>query len=290
MNRVYGNKRAIILFTLPALLVFTVIVFYPILQTIGKSFTVWDGLTPAVFNGIDNYKRLFTDPLFHQSMTNGFIFAGVLVVVQVGFAAFLALMLANRRIKWKRFFRTAFFLPVVLSVTVVCQLWAAIYNPEFGLINKVFEALGMSYRQDWLSGMNTAIFAIIFVNVWQCYGYQFAILYAGVRSIPEDYIEAAQLDGASPWKLNFHIIIPLLKNTFRMCFVLALTGGLNAYAHINLLTRGGPGTSTYTLTYMTFRSAFSINEYGYGCASSVILVLQCVFATLLINFLFREKE
>ncbi|MDO5423413.1 MAG: sugar ABC transporter permease [Eubacteriales bacterium] len=290
MEKMLGNKRVIALYTLPALLVFTVVVFYPILQTFYKSFFEWDGLTEAVFTGLDNYKELFTDDLFYESMKNGIIFAVILVVFQMGLATLLMFALMNNKVPFKRFFRSSFFIPVVLSITVVCQLWSAIYDPEFGLLNNLFAALGLSYRQNWLSDLNWAIVAVAFVNVWQFTGYQFTIMYSGAKSIPEDYLEAARIDGATNMQINLRILLPMLKDTYRMCFVFAITGGLNAFAHMNLLTKGGPGTATYTLTYMTFRSAFTVGEYGYGCTSAVILVLQCLLATFLINKLFSFKE
>ena len=282
MKRMMGNKRAIAIFTLPALVVFTVIVFYPILQTAQKSFYDWDGLTKAVFSGMNNYKKLFSDSLFYQSTVNGIIFAVILVIFQMGLATLLAMALLNKKVPFRRFFRSAYFIPVVLSVTVVCQLWSAIYNPEFGLINKIFDIFHIPH-QDWLSDPKAALIEVAFVNVWQCMGNQFAIIYAGAKSIPEQYREAAMIDGATNTQINRKIILPMLKDTYRMCLVFAITGGLNAYGHMNLLTKGGPGTASYTLTYMTFRSAFTIGDYGYGCAVAVALVIQCLVATLIIN-------
>lgn len=290
MNKMLGNKRAIAIFVLPAITMFTVFVFYPILQTLYRSFFEWDGINEAIFIGLDNYKNLFQDDLFYESMKNGVVFAAMLVVFQIIGATLLTFALMNPKVRCKRFFQVSFFIPVVLSVTVVCQLWGAIYNPEFGLINNVFEALGAHYRQSWLSDMNAAIFAVAFVNVWQYTGYQFAIIYAGAKAIPEDYLEAAKIDGASEWKVNTRIILPLLKDTYRMSFVFAITGGLNAFAQMNLLTGGGPGTSTYTLTYMTFRNAFTVGNFGYGCTSAIILVVQCLIITVIINKVFAVKE
>lgn len=290
MQKMLGNKRVVALFTLPALLLFTIVVTYPILQTLQKSFCDWDGLSEAVFTGLDNYIELFSDDLFYESVKNGIIFAVILVVFQMGLATLLMFALMNPHIPFKRFFRSSFFIPVVLSVTVVCQLWSSIYDPEFGLLNNLFAALHIPFRQNWLSDMNWAIVAVAFVNVWQFTGYQFTIMYSGAKSIPEDYLEAARIDGASNMQVNLKIILPMLKDTYRMCFVFAITGGLNAYAHMDLLTAGGPGTSTYTLTFMTFRSAFQVGEYGYGCASAVILVAQCLLVTFIINRVFRVKE
>ena len=290
MKKMMGNKKIIALFTLPTLILFTVVVFYPILQTIYRSLFDWNGLTNAIFIGIDNYKELFGDPLFYQSMKNGIIFAIILVVFQVGLATVFTMILMNPRIKGKRFFRSAFFIPAVLSVTVVCQLWGAIYNPETGLINNFFEAVGIPYHQTWLSSMEYAIVAVAFVNVWQYAGYQLCIIYSSAKSIPEEYLEAAKIDGATELQLDRYILIPMLKDTYKMSFIFAITGGLNAFAHMNILTKGGPGTSTYTLTYMTFRNAFTVGRYGYGCTSAVLLIIQCLAATILINWLFRNKD
>lgn len=290
MQKMLGNKKVIALFTLPAVIVFTVVVFYPILQTLQKSFYEWDGLSQAIFTGLENYKELFTDDLFYESLKNGIIFALILVVFQMGTATLLMFALMNKKIRCKRFFRSSFFIPVVLSVTVACQLWSSIYDPEFGLINNIFSALGISYQQNWLANLDWAIVAVAFVNVWQFTGYQFTIMYSGAKAIPEDYLEAARIDGASDMQINLKILLPMLKDTYRMCFVFAITGGFNAFAHMDLLTGGGPGTSTYTLTYMTFRSAFQVGEYGYGCASAVILVVQCLLATFIINRFFNRKE
>lgn len=292
MNKLMGNKKAIAIFTLPCILMFTVMVFYPILQTIYYSLFNWDGLSEPLFCGIQNYARLFQDPLFYQSMFNGFVFAAVLVVFQIGVAVLLAFALMKSNLPFKRFFRTTYFIPVVLSVTVVCQLWSAIYNPNYGLFNQLFTALGLDYQQQWLSSTKpfVAIIAVAFVNMWQCLGYQFAIVYAGCKSIPVQYREAALIDGATDFQLNVKIMMPLLKDTFRMNFIMAITGGLNAYAHVNLLTAGGPGTSSYTLTYMTFRTAFTIGKYGYGCAVAVALLAQCIVATMIINKLFSAED
>lgn len=289
MNKVMGDKKIIAIFTLPALLIFTIVVFYPIVQTVFRSFYSWDGLTTPVFSGIENYVRLSQDSLFYESTINGLIYALVLVIFQIGLATIMALLLTAPRIPFKRFLRSSFFIPVVLSVTVVCQLWSSIYNPEFGLLNQIFSMLGINYSQDWLSSPKAALYAVIAVNVWQNMGYQFSILYASAKSIPTQYREAAMIDGATAFQTNTKIIIPMLRDTYKTCFVIAVTGGINAFAHMNILTKGGPGTSTYTMTYMTFRSAFTIGEYGYGCAIAVALIIQCLIVTYCINKILRKE-
>ena len=290
MKKYLGNKVAIAIFTLPTLLLFTIMVFWPILQIFYRSMYEWDGLNVGNFLFLDNYIRLFQDSLFYTSLYNGMIFAAILVVLQIGIGTLLALAISDHLLKGKTFLRISYFIPVVLSITVVCQLWLAIYNGEFGLINKIFRTLGLSYQQDWLSNGKTAIIAIAIVNAWQYMGYHFALLLASVRSIPEQYLEAAKIDGAERWKAHWTVTIPLMRETYKFCLVLAITGGLNAFANMFIMTGGGPGTSTYTLTYMMYRSAFRVGEYGYGATAAAILVIQCLIVTIAINRLIARER
>ena len=290
MNKMLGNKKAIAAFTLPVLFVFSLIVFFPIIQTIQKSFYDWDGLTKPIFSGFKNYAELLRDPLFYQASKNGVLFAIVLVIFQIGISTLLALALMNPAIPFRRFFRNSYFIPAVLSVTVACQLFSSIYNPEFGMINKLFETFGLDWQQDWLSDTRCSLLAVAFVSVWHGMGYQFSIIFAGLKSVPDQYQEAAMIDGANRFQINTKVLIPLIKDTYRICLIMAITGGINAYSYMQILTKGGPGTSSHTLSYMTFRSAFTIGEYGYGCAVAAMLILQCLTATFLINKFMRSES
>lgn len=290
MNKILKNRVAVCVFTFPALIVFTAMVFYPIFITFYRSAFKWDGIGAAKFIALKNYKNLFLDDTFYISLKNGLIFAVVLVVLQIGIGTILALAVSDNFQKGKKFLKTAYFIPVVLSVTVVCQLWLQIYDADNGLINTILTKTGLAYRQNWLTSKSAAIFAIAVVNAWQYMGYHFALLYAGIKSIPEHFYEAARIDGASRVKAHLHITLPLLAETFKFCLTIAISGGLNAYANMLIMTNGGPGTDTYTLTFMSFRAAFQTNEFGYGCAIAVTLVLESLIATLIINrFVARER-
>jgi len=284
------DKQAIAVFTLPALIIFTVMVFYPITQTFYRSFFQWDGLSQAKFIFFDNFKTLLKDDLFFISLKNGLIFSAMVTVFQISMGTILTFALLEDRVFGKRILRSSFFIPVVLSVTVACQIWSSIYNAEFGLINKVLEALHLSYQQDWLSNRTWSIFAVTFVNAWHYMGVQFALIYAGAKSIPPHYYEAAKIDGANIRQTHLRITIPLMAETYKMCLIFAIIGGLNAFATMNILTKGGPGTATYTLTYLMYRSAFTINEFGYGCAVAVSLVLECILAKMIINKLVAREQ
>lgn len=290
MKKFFSNKVAIAVFTLPALLLFTIVVFYPLLQVFYQSFFKWNGLTPGTFIGLDNYIRLFGDKTFKISFWNGIKFAGVMVVFQMTLSTVLAIAVSNAKIKGRNFFRIAYFIPVVLSVTVVCQLWLSMYNADGGLINTFLAKIGFDYQQNWLSDPKAAIFAVAIVNAWQWMGYQFALLLAGIKSIPTSYYEAASIDGASPVQAHTKVTLPLLAETYKFCFTIAVTGGLKAFTEMFIMVAGGPGRSTYTFTYMMYTSSFRAGEFGYGMSAATILVIECLFAILVINRVFRTED
>ncbi len=289
MKKYMGNKLAIALFVIPALAIFIIFDFIPILQVFAYSFTDWNGLTTPNILGFKNYIKLFQDRVFYTSNKNQLIFAIVITVYQMFFATVFAITISNKKMKGRKFLRVAYFIPVILSVTVVCQLWSAILYGT-GLLNKLFEVFGSDYRQNWLGDRYKAIYVIAFVNAWQWMGYQFALIVAGIKSIPADYYEAARIDGCSNVKAHTKITIPLLAETYKFCLIISLTGGIKAFTEMNILTGGGPNKSTYTLTYMMYNAAFKKSNYGYGLAASSIMVLECMVIMLLINFIFRERN
>ncbi len=290
MKKYLGNKRVIIFLIAPAMILISVMVLYPMLVLVVHSFTEWDGLNPATFNGISNYIKLFKDPIFYTGLKNGLIFAGLHALIQIQLATLLAFAVKHSGRIEKKFFRISYYIPAVLSITVVSQLWLSMYNADNGLINKLFELLGISYRQNWLGDEHWAIVAITMVNIWQFTGYQFILLLSAANSIPDHYFEAARIEGCTKAQAHIKITIPLMQETYKYCLIIAITGGLNAFASMNIMTGGGPGTSTYTLTYLMYRSAFKIGNYGYGCTSAVMLVVQCLIVSIIINRLVARER
>lgn len=290
MKKYLGNKRVIIFLIAPAMILISVMVLYPMLVLVVHSFTEWDGLNPATFNGISNYIKLFKDPIFYTGLKNGLIFAGLQALIQIPLATLLAFAVKHSGRIEKKFFRISYYIPAVLSITVVSQLWLSMYNADNGLINKLFELLGISYRQNWLGDEHWAIVAITMVNIWQFTGYQFILLLSAANSIPDHYFEAARIDGCTKAQAHIKITIPLMQETYKYCLIIAITGGLNAFASMNIMTGGGPGTSTYTLTYLMYRSAFKIGNYGYGCTSAVMPVVQCLIVSIIINRLVARER
>ena len=290
MRRVLGNKVAILIFTLPTILIFTCVIFFPILKTFTMSFYSWDGLNNPEFISLSNYTRMFRSSDFLISIKNSVVFSLVITLYQIGLGSVMAVMVSNVRFKGRRFFRSSYFIPVVLSVTVVSQLWLSIYHAEFGLLNRLFEMLGISYRQAWLSQPGISILAVAATEAWKGMGYHMTIIYAGLRSIPEHYYEAAVIDGASPLRKFFSVTMPLMAETYKICLILCLTFGFRVFEQVFIMTRGGPGNATFTMTMMLYKAAFSLQKFGYGCAVATVLVIQCVLVMLLINsFIARER-
>lgn len=290
MKKAKNYHFAVAVFVLPTLILFTLMVVYPVVQSAIKSFYNWNGISTPEWVGLKNYSKLFTSDIFYLANKNSFIFAGMLILVQMGLGLLLALALVTVKTKAVGFFRFSFFLPVVVASTVICQLWVSIYNPDYGLINKMLEQLGISYRQAWLTGSKSAIYAVSFVNAWQYLGIQFIMLYTGIKNIPAEYLEAARIDGASTWVSHMKITIPMLRDTLRFCLILSVTSGIKAFDTMYIMTGGGPGDYTHTLTYVMFTSAFQGNKMGYGSAVAAVIVIECILITFIINRIIPQKD
>ena len=289
MKKFFGNKVAIFLFVAPALALFTIFMFIPIVQVFIYSFSDWNGIATPVFNGITNYQKLFDDRVFATSHRNQLIFALFITIFQMVLATVLAITISNKRVHGRKFLRVAYFIPVVLSVTVVCQLWMSIFN-DTGLFNQLMQVLGIDFKQSWMNDRYKSIYVIAFVNAWQWMGYQFALILAGIKSISDDYYEAAQIDGASNIQGHLKITIPLLAETYKFCLIISLTGGIKAFTEMFIMTKGGPGTSTYTLTYLMYTAAFKRGQYGYGLAAAAVMIIECMVVMFIINYIFRDKD
>ncbi|MFH1879939.1 MAG: sugar ABC transporter permease, partial [Bacillota bacterium] len=166
MKKYLSNPLAIAVFITPALLLFGIFVLFPILQVFYFSFFDWDGVNTAVFTGFAIYGKLFSASVFSVANLNGFKFAAVITAYQLFFATLFAIAVSDKRMRFRKLFRTAYFIPVVLSVTVVCQLWASILDPDNGLLNALMRALGVDFQQNFLGKRYQAIYVIAFVNAW----------------------------------------------------------------------------------------------------------------------------
>lgn len=283
MRRFFSNKLAIILFTFPALFLTTLFLVYPISQTMIKSLYKWNGLTEGEFILFENYKTLFHDGILYTSLKNGVLFSIVLLILMVGLPLLTTLILMNPYIKERKFLRTSYFVPVVLSTTVACQLFQSIYNPETGLINNLFKAVGIPYAQVWMDSWPSASIAIAAVIAWHFFGYYLLLIYTAVKSVPEEYYEAAEIDGAKRYQAHIHITLPMITETLKYCVILAFTWGFNQFGEVYIMTGGGPGTMTYTLPLFIYREGFKQFNFGYGCSVSMVLLTILLGITVIVN-------
>ena len=247
------------------------------------SFFKWDGLNVPEFKGFYNFKKLFESRDLKVAVINGLKYSTFISIYQIGLASLFANLINRKDLRGRGFFRIAYFIPVVLSITVVSQLWLALYNGEFGLINNAFKALGMEYRQYWLFETKSSIYAVAFVDAWKGMGYHLVIIYAGLRAIPESYFDAAMVDGVNSWQKFTKITIPLMAETYKICLTLTLTWGFRAFEAIYVMTKGGPANSSYTMPILVYKGIFALQDYGFAAAIAVILLIQCLVVMLAIE-------
>lgn len=277
-------------FTAPALLFFTVLVAYPIVEAIYGAMLNWDGISAGKWIAFQNYSKLFSSSVFVRCQTNTIIYLAVMLGYMLIIGALAAILLTTLRSRIKDLFRSAYFLPVIISTTVVCQMWLSFFNYDTGAINQLFAAMGFSYRQEWLTDSSTAIITVAFVNAWQYMGLAFMMYYTNVRSIPEEYFEAARIDGANVFQIHRYITLPLVQEALRFTLVFAVSASIRAFDTIFIMTGGGPGDYTNTLAYLMYKSAFIQGKYGYGCAVSVVIVVESLICYFVVNKIVDSRD
>ncbi|MCR5107179.1 MAG: sugar ABC transporter permease [Lachnospiraceae bacterium] len=288
MEKILSDKKAIFLFVFPTLLVLTIFVAVPIIISGYYSLLDWDGLGKGTFIGIKNYTDLVKDERFINSLINSILYAALSLFIQLPFSLLLAILVSNVK-RGEKFYSAAYFVPVIVSSVVIGYLWQKIYNGDYGLLNSALRSLGFEGR-DWLGQENTALIAAFIPNLWQYVGYHMLIMHAGIKSISQDVIEAARIDGASPSMIATRITIPLLKPILEVCVTLSLIGALKIFDLIYVLTGGGPFYVTEVPTIFMYKHIFDAMHYGYGSAVSIFIILECLAFTFLLRIIFRRRE
>ncbi|AIW38706.1 sugar ABC transporter permease [Bacillus velezensis] len=289
-----SRKRFIpYLFLAPAL-IFLLFVYIPIIENVFFSLFEWSSFQPEkTFIGLKNYIDLFHDPVFFTALRNNVLYAVISLICQVGGGLILAAVLEDKLLrKWSPFFRTVFFLPVVISMTVIALLFDFIYNPEIGLLNQLLEAVGLDeLTRAWLGDENTAMLSVIFVSQWQSVGYIAMLYIVSIQSIPAELYESAQLDGAGKIQQFFHITVPQTKEMSFVAVVMTLTGAFTVFNEPYILTGGGPGNASEVLSTFLYKSAFTKDMMGYASAiATVVLLLTLALSLIQMKFFKTGKE
>lgn len=278
MDLISKNKKYIIMGLLPALLFYIVFVIYPIGRSFYYGFFEWNGLGSPEFIGLSNFKEIFTDPIFFRSFRNTMFIVVASVFGQLPIGLIIAVIL-TKKIKGARFFRSAFFMPMVMSTVVVGLLWSTILNSQAGIINTILENIGLEkFAHDWLGNPKYAMYTVSAVIIWQFIGFYMIIFLAALQNIPEEIMEAADIDGASEVKKLFSITLPMMWDTIMAAVVLCIAGSMRSFDLVFVMTQGGPAHATEIMATYMYNKTFSIYRYGYGSAVSlVICVISLVF-------------
>ncbi len=293
MERVLRDKKAILLFMLPAMLVYTIFVFFPMCQSV--YFTFFEG-TPNVdfeFVGLENYAKLFHDVDFKESFLitmqyflvtgGGWVILGLVV----------ALMLQYGMKRFSNLSRTIAYLPVVIPGVAAAALFSKVLEvtPTYGLVNSLLDALGLEqFIRGWTGDSATAMWMVCLVDLWKGIGYYTVIFYAGLVNVPTELEEAARIDGAGRLTVIWKIVLPLLKPVTVMCVVLAIMNSLKVYDMPVVLTDGGPGRTTTVLSIYMYKTAFTKWQYGYGSTIAVVLLLLILVLTQAVMHFERKNE
>ena len=263
-----AEQRAGLLFVLPVVVVYTVLLALPIAQTFWYSLTEWNGIT-STFLGLDNYRRLFNDPTFWRVVLNN-----VMLLAAIPFAILIPLLVAfllNQKVYGWRFFRSVYFLPTAISWVVIGIVAARLFAAR-GFLNGLFAALGLDIRTDMLASEYTAMLAVIITFIWSVFGTNTIIFITGMATLDRDVYEAARVDGAGAWQVFRYLTIPLLTRFIQFAFILTLITGFTAlFSLIFVMTTGGPGFGTTTLEFYVYQTAFANGAFGYAAAIGVVL-------------------
>lgn len=291
MKTPFSNKWAVLLFSLPALVLFTVFVIYPIAQSLALGFTDSDGISAPRFVGLANFAKALGDRHLRDANLRSLGLAALAVLFNACAGIAVAILMSRLGEKSQRFFRTSFLLPLVLSTTVISQLWLTVYDADWGMLNEFLGRIGLaSLQRRWLIDSGTAMICVAIVGMWQYFGYLTLLAYAGLNAIPKEYKEAALMDGAGFLRTTFRITLPLMAETIKICLTVSVVGGLFTFPQVYVMTGGGPGRMTQTAMMFIYTTVFSSQRFGYGCAVSSLVILETVAALLLINGLVARKR
>lgn len=291
MKGFYSN-RAKLFFLLPGFILFTLFVTYSIVPCLTMSFQDHNGATSLGWVGIQNYLTALKSTAFWEAHVNTYLLLAIELLLGIPGSLVLALMLDRAGKAANRVFRFAALFPVVLSVTVVGKFFVlGIFDTNVGLLNTILNAVGLGHlAKSWLTDPSTVMTCVAVAYVWQYLGMNALLFYTGLRTIPREFFEAAQLDGAGFWKASWHITLPLLQDVFKYVLIGATIGTLGMYSQIAVMTKGGPGRASRTVIYEMFFQAFETSRFGYGCAIAILFLIECLFWAYVINkYVAREQ-
>lgn len=285
-----GRGKVIALFLIPGLIVYGMLVLYPLVQGFALSTERWVTVVKRVPVGLDNYRRLFANSLFWNSvwLTLRFMVGTTFLQVVIGF--FLGYFL-YKQMRGYRFYKTLFFVPVVLMTVAVGFIWNNMLSPSFGLLKPFMNAIGLGQHYfPPLADPKMAINTLILAEAWRVVGIQVMMFYAGFMNMPQEVLEMATIEGASGIKMIWHMVIPLVWDITKMVIILQITGALRAFDLVYVMTKGGPNHATELLPMHMFVHAFENFNIGIGSAVAVCIFILSMFFTVLLRALMQRES
>jgi ABC-type sugar transport system permease subunit len=275
-------------FMLPAVLIFAVFFAYPVISSLFFSLHRWDGLNPEMkFVGLKNFSKMISDRHFWQALENTLKYAVLVTTIQNGLGLMLALAVSS---PFYRPARTLFLIPPLLSGIALGVIWKYMYAPT-GAINGLLSAFGLeTWTQSWLGNPDLALYSLVITTFWKWTGMAMIIYLAGIQAIPTEIFEAGAIDGASVWQRFRHITFPLIAPAFTINIILSMIGSLKVFDIIFIMTQGGPGRATESLTTYIFNRAFEAKRFGYGTAIAVVMfAIILVLSLIQLRYLTRRE-
>jgi ABC-type sugar transport system permease subunit len=283
------------LFLLPAAIVLVLFMGVPMVNAIILSFQSWNGMSPPVWAGLNNYATLFKDKLFLVALGNTAYFTIITVIFQSTIPLLIASLL-NSGVRGSTVFRTLYFMPVIISLAISGLLWAMIYEPNFGVLNSTLRSIGLGgLAQLWLANRATVMPSVIIVSIWQSLGFYLVIYFAALQNIPRELYEAASIDGANAWQRFMNVTVPGLRPVIVLVIVLNTINGVKVFDQIWVMTAGGPNHASDTLgTYlysMAFGAMGSSNpQFGYATSIAIVILLLSFILSIVQIRLGRRAE
>jgi ABC-type sugar transport system permease subunit len=276
------------LYLAPALVVYAAFFLWPTFRLIQLSLQKWDGLSPPAFVGLENYRKLLLDdPLFWKAFWNNASWMLAAIIVPVFFGLLLAILLVRSPIHGRVIFRTIYFLPQVISSVVVAIIWNWIYNPSFGALNSLLEAVGLgAFQKGWLGDLNLALPSVFIAWSWVHYGFTMVIFIAALQGIDETFFDAAKVDGANGFQQFWYVLLPFIRAPLTTVILITAISSFQVFDLVFIMTRGGPAYATLVLPIFMLDSAFTFRKVGYGAAISVTLGIFIV----VISYLFLRAR
>ena len=284
---VYNDALWAGIFLLPSLIGLVIFTIYPLFKSLYLSFTDWDFVHKANFIGAGNYVKMVSDTKFLRVLQNTLAYTAVTVPVLIIVPLILAVAL-NQKIKGIRFFRAAYFVPVIASTVSVSLIWQWMFNADFGMVNYILGLLGIP-GPNWLTDKSYALPAVMFTSIWKNVGYNMMLFLAGLQNIPGDYYEVAELEKITILQKFRYITVPLLKPTTLFVTIITIINSFQVFDQVVIMTGGGPARHSSVLVHYIYQNAFKFYNMGYACALGWVLA-AIIFILTLIMFVINGRS